>query len=48
MLWGVVAEFMMGGVVEVGSAVSLDSIACTVRRDRCEECVDACVLGCDR
>ncbi len=48
MFWCVGAEFMMGGIVEVGSAVCLDSIVCTVQRDGCEECLDACGLGCGR
>ncbi len=48
MFWCLGAEFMMGGIVEVGSAVCLDSIACAVQRDGCEECLDACGLGCGR
>ncbi len=31
------AEFVMGDIVEVGSAVCLDSIPCAVHR--CEECL---------
>ncbi len=48
MFWCVGAEFMMDGIVEVGSAVRLDSMACAVRREGCEECLDACGLGCGR
>jgi hypothetical protein len=33
--WCMGAEFMMGGIVEVGSAVRLDPIACAVWRDGC-------------
>jgi hypothetical protein len=33
--WCVGAEFMMGGIVEVGSAIHLDPIACAVWRDGC-------------
>jgi hypothetical protein len=44
MFWSVGAEFVMGGIVEVGSAVC----ACAVWRDGCEECLDACGLGCGR
>ncbi len=36
---------MMGGVVEIYSAVCLDSIVCTVWRDKCEEGLDLCRLG---
>ncbi len=35
MFWCVGAEFMMGGVVEVVSAVRLDPIMCAVQRDGC-------------
>jgi hypothetical protein len=44
MFWCVGAEFMMGGIVEVGSAVCLDSIVCAVRIDSCEECLDPCAF----
>jgi hypothetical protein len=46
MFWGVGAEFVMGGVVQVGSAVCLESIMGAVRRDRYEEGMDVCGLGC--
>ncbi len=35
MFWCMGAEFMMGGIVEVGSAIRLDPIVCVVLRDRC-------------
>ncbi len=43
--WGMGAEFMLDGIVEVGSAVCLDSIVCAVQRDGCEEGVDMRGLG---
>ncbi len=48
MFWCMGAEFMMGGIDEVGSAVCLESIACAVWKDGCEESLDACGLGCGR
>jgi hypothetical protein len=33
--WCMGAEFMMGGIVEVGSEIRLDSIVCAVWRDGC-------------
>jgi hypothetical protein len=33
MFWCMGAEFKMGGIVEVGSAVCLDPIKCAVWRD---------------
>jgi hypothetical protein len=38
MFWCLGAGFVMGGIVEVGSAVCLDSMVCAVWRDGCEEC----------